>query len=141
MDIKNQIQRIIDKRRQKLTKERDEYEAKMRDTESYYGFGGPYMRQEAARDKRDKQLEELEDFEKQLKATTRHIETKLYVFGCRECGTVTLTTKQPLDAWHECPSCRQMIYLDKIKPQKILIAENEECWQEMLKESLEEAGR
>lgn len=34
MDIKNQIQRIIDKRRQKLIKEIDEYETKMRETES-----------------------------------------------------------------------------------------------------------
>lgn len=137
MDIKERVQKVIDKYRSHLIKERDEFEAKMRDTECVYGFGGPYMRQEAARDKRDKQLEELEDFEKQLKATTRHIETTLYVFGCRECGAVTMTTKQPPDAWHECPGCRQMIYLDGIKPRKILIAENEECWQEMLKESLE----
>ena len=50
MDIKNQIQRIVDKRKQKLEKEIDEYETKMRDTVSYYGFGGPYCRQEAAKE-------------------------------------------------------------------------------------------
>lgn len=54
MDIKERVQKVIDKYRSRLIKERDEFEAKMRDTEYVYGFGGPYMRQEAARDKRDK---------------------------------------------------------------------------------------
>lgn len=82
MDIKNQIQRIIDKRKQKLVKEIDEYETKMRDTKSYYGLGGPYCRQEAAKERREQELEELKDFERQLRKATKHIKATVYAFGC-----------------------------------------------------------
>ena len=140
MDIKNQIQRIIDKRKQKLTKEIDEYEAKMRDTESYYGFGGPYYRQEAAKERREQELEEIEDFERQLRKATKHIKATVYAFGCGKCGAVCMTTRTPFDDWHECPTCRQMIYLRNVSPRTIEIVEDTaEAWQEMLKESLEEA--
>ena len=142
MNIKNQIQRIIDKRKQKLTKEIDEYEAKMRETESYYGFGGPYYRQEAAKERREQELEEIEDFERQLRKATKHIKATVYAFGCGKCGAVCMTTRTPFDDWHECPTCRQMIYLRNVSPHTIEIAEDTaEAWQEMLKESLEEAGR
>lgn len=66
MDLKDRIQKVIDQRRATLLKERDKYEEKMRDTMSFYGVGGAYRRQEAARDKREEQLNELADFEKQL---------------------------------------------------------------------------
>lgn len=53
-----------------------------------------------------------------------------------------MTTKVPFDDWHECPTCRQMIYLRNVSSHTIEIAEDTaEAWQEMLKESLEEAGR
>lgn len=51
MNLKDRIQKVIDQRRKQLIKERDEYERKMHDTVSYYGLGGAYRRQEAARDK------------------------------------------------------------------------------------------
>lgn len=70
MELKDRIQKVIDQRRATLLKERDKYEEKMRDTMSFYGVGGAYGRQEAARDKREEQLKELADFEKQLK--TQH---------------------------------------------------------------------
>lgn len=76
MNLKDRIQKVIDQRRTQLIKERDEYERKMHDTVSYYGLGGAYRRQEAARDKREEQLNELDDFEKQLKNTTRHFEAR-----------------------------------------------------------------
>ena len=142
MNIKNQIQRIINKRKQKLVKEIDEYETKMRDTVSYYGFGGPYCRQEAAKERREQELEEIEDFERQLQKATKHIKATVYAFGCEKCGAVCMTTKVPFDDWHECPTCRQMINLRDVSSHTIEIAEDTaEAWQEMLKESLEEAGR
>lgn len=138
MDIREKTQRIIDKERTRLTKERDKYKRKMRETMSYYGVGGPYRRQEVAKEKRERELGELEDFESQLKRTTKHIETRVYVFGCKKCGTACMTTRKPFEKWHECPTCRGMIYLDDIKQKTIQIAENGETWQEMLKEALEE---
>ena len=137
INLKDRIQKVIDQRRKQLIKERDEYERKMYDTESYYGLGGAYRRQEAARDKREEQLNELDDFEKQLKNTTRHFETTVYFFGCSKCGAVCMTTKQPFDDWHECPTCRQMINLHNVKSKTIRIADDGTAWLEILKEAKE----
>lgn len=138
MDLKDRIQKVIDQRRATLLKERDKYEEKMRDTMSFYGVGGAYRRQEAARDKREEQLNELADFEKQLRNTTKHFEAAVYFFGCNKCGTVCMTTKLPFDDWHECPTCRQMIYLHNVRRKTIRIADDGQAWLEMLKEATEE---
>lgn len=138
MNLKDRIQKVIDQRRATLLKERDKYEEKMRDTMSFYGVGGAYRRQEAARDKREEQLNELNDFEKQLESTTKHFETNVYFFGCNKCGTVCMTTKLPFDEWHECPTCRQMIYLHNVRRKAIRIADDGQAWIEMLKEATEE---
>lgn len=66
-DIKDKMQDLINRQKQRLTKEILECERKLNDTLSYYGVGGPYHRQEDALDRRKKQLDELEDFENQLK--------------------------------------------------------------------------
>mgnify|MGYP000807510729 FL=1 len=100
MDLKDRIQKVIDQRRATLLKERDKYEEKMHDTMSFYGVGGAYRRQEAARDKREEQLNELADFEKQLRNTTKHFEAAVYFFGCNKCGTVCMTTKLPVSYTH-----------------------------------------
>lgn len=138
MNLKDRIQLIIDQRRQQLEKERKEYYDKMHDTMQYYGCGGAYRRQEAAMQKREEQLEELDDFEKQLRRTTRHIEADIYVFGCQNCGAVTMTTRNPFDDWHECPTCRHMVYLQKVPRRTIRIAEDGGAWEEMLKTALNE---
>ena len=135
MELKDRIQKVIDQRRATLLKERDKYEEKMRDTMSFYGVGGAYRRQEAARDKREEQLKELADFEKQLKNTTRHFEATVHFFGCNKCGSVCMTTKYPFDDWHECPTCRQMIYLHNVARKTIRIADDGAAWLEMLKEA------
>lgn len=109
----------------------------MHDTESYYGFNGPYMRQEAARDRRQEQLNELDDFEEQLRSTTKHIEVEAYFFGCHSCGCVCFTTKDPFSDWHECPTCRKMIKLDHIPRRKMKIADEGHVWQEALREAAE----
>lgn len=138
MNLKDRIQLIIDQRRQQLEKERKEYYDKMYDTMQYYGCGGAYRRQEAAIQKREEQIEELDDFEKQLRRTTRHIKADIYVFGCQNCGAVTMTTRKPFDDWHECPTCRHMVYLQKIPRTTIRIAEDGGAWEEMLKTALNE---
>lgn len=91
---------------------------------------------------RKRELEELGDFERQLQRATKHIKATVYAFGCGKCGAVCMTTKAPFDDWHECPTCRQMINLRNVSSHTIEIAEDStEAWQEMLKDSLEEAGR
>lgn len=141
MNLKDRIQKVIDQRRAQLIKERNKYEEKMRDTMSFYGVGGAYGRQEAARDKREEQLNELADFEKQLRNTTKHFEAAVYFFGCNKCGTVCMTTKLPFDDWHECPTCRQMIHLHNIGRKTIRIADDGQAWLEMLEEATEKEGQ
>ncbi len=136
--IRDKIQKVIDKEKERLTRELDMYRKKMDDTEVYYGFGGPYRRQEMAYERREAQLEELEEFEDQLKKVTKHIEADVYVFGCKECRAVCMTTKEPFDDWHECPTCRKMIYLQNVPRQTIRIAGDGTDWQHILKKSLEE---
>lgn len=48
-----------------------------------------------------------------------------------------MTTKQPFDDWHECPTCRQMINLHNVKSKTIRIADDGTAWIEMLKEAKE----
>ena len=133
--LKDKIQKLIDRRRAQLIKEREEFEDKIRDTMSFYGLGGPYSRQEAAKEKREEQLVELADFERQLKNTTKHFEATVYFFGCNDCGAVCMTTKQPFDDWHECPTCRKMINLHNVGRKTIRIADDGMTWLNMLKEA------
>ena len=58
--------------------------------------------------------------------------------GNNGCGTVCMTTKLPFDDWHECPTCRQMIYLHNVRRKTIRIADDGQVWLEMLKEATEE---
>lgn len=83
-------------------------------------------------------VHKLNDFEKRLKNTTRHIKARVYVFGGQDCGAVTMTTKHPFNDWHECPTCRRMIHLQNLPQKTIQIAENGDTWQEILKEALNE---
>lgn len=64
-------------------------------------------------------------------------EATVYFFGCSKCGAVCMTTKQPFDDWHECPTCRQMINLHNAKSKTIRIADDGTAWLEMLKEAKE----
>ena len=122
--IKERIQEIIDERRKQLAKEVELYERKMRDTASYYGVGGLYARQEKAKEERERQLEELEEFAYQLKRTKKIRSLKVYAFGCRSCGCACMTTIEPFDAWHECPTCRQMIHLSDLDSMTLEVTED-----------------
>lgn len=137
MEIKERVGKIIDQKRTRLKKERAEYEQKLRDTRSYYGVGGPYRRQEAAIEARNQKLSELDDFEKQLNETTKHIKTRLWFFKCNSCGAICMTTLKPFSDWHECPTCRNMIYLNNIKDKVVRIADDGGIWFDLLKEANE----
>lgn len=136
MEIKARVQQVIRQRRAQLEKEVKLYEEKMHDTESVFGFGGAYRRQEEARDRRQQQLYELDDFEEQLRSVTKHIEVDLYFFGCRSCGAVCFTTREPFSDWHECPTCRQMINLNQCSSRRVKIVDEGAMWQDALKEAL-----
>ena len=138
MNIKKRVQRIIEQQRKRLLKEKEEYEQKLRDTMSYYGCGGPYRRQEAAIERREEQLEELNDFERQLNRTCRHITVDMYMMGCTSCGTVFMTAKQPFDGWHECPTCRRMIRCQDARRETIKLKDEEQSWTQILEEVIEE---
>lgn len=121
--IKELINQILTDRKEQLKKEIRIYEEKMHDTESYYGFGGAYGRQEKAKELREHQLEELEEFESQLRRTKPTKKLWVYAFGCRECGTACMTTNKPFDSWHECPTCRKMVYLENVPSMELEVTE------------------
>lgn len=135
--IKDVMQRIIDDRRAQLEKERDKYRQKMHDTQYYYGCGGPYMRQEAAMEKREKELDELKRFEYQLRHTVKTKVVGLYVMGCRHCHSVFFSTQSPFNDWHECPACRGMNFITQVPRQDVEIVMDGSGWQEMLKAAVE----
>lgn len=133
MNIKDRVAAIIRRQQQTLQDEIEMYRRKLRETESYWGCGGPYNRQEAAIEKREKQLEELNDFEMQLKYVEKHQDVHMYIFGCKHCGSITMVNQQPFDDWHECPVCRNMVYLKNLKPTNFRIVDTGENWMKQLR--------
>lgn len=140
MNIKDRVQAIIQHQRLTLQEEIDTYRKKMYDTESYWGFGGPYRRQEAAAEKREAQLKELDDFEEQLKHAKKHQDVRMYIFGCRSCGSITMTSRPPFDDWHECPVCRKMVHLRQLPSTDFQIADTGEAWMEQLRKLAQEGS-
>lgn len=107
--IRDLIRSIIADRRRQIVAEIDDWSKKINGTMFYYGCGGPYERQLAAREKREKELEDLNEFEHQIDHLVDLDRIKTFSWYCRECGAVTMTTKMPGGDWHECGSCRRMI--------------------------------
>ena len=140
MDTKGRVGRLIQKQREKLQEEIERYTEKRDGTEEAYGFGGAYSRQQAAIEKRERQLQELDDFEAQLKHTEKHQEVTMYIFGCHSCGSVTMVSGQPFSDWHECPVCRSMVNLPSLKAKTFRIADTGEGWMEQLKALAKEGG-
>ena len=138
MNIKDRVASIIEHQRKVLQNEIQEYQQKLEDTMSFWGCGGPYRRQEAAIERREKQLEELDDFEMQLRRTQKHQDVRMYIFGCKSCGSITMVNRQPFDEWHECPVCRQMIHLNKLKDTQFQIVDTGEVWQQQIRKIAEE---
>lgn len=138
MNIKDRVAAIIQQQRRTLQAEIEMYRQKLYETESYWGCNGPYRRQEAAIEKREKQLEELDDFEMQLKRVEKHQNVSMYIFGCRSCGSITMVSQQPFDKWHECPVCRNMVYLEKLNLTDFQIVDTGTRWMQQLRELAKE---
>lgn len=92
-EIKRRINRVIDIEVGITERERDEFEQKRSDNESWYGLGGPYDRYTKCIESRERHLEELEA----LRSQASH--------------GLQLTEKLKLWPWW-CPSCQMTIYLD-----------------------------
>lgn len=122
--IKELISQILTDRKEQLRKEIGIFEEKMHDTSSYYGTGGAYRRQEKAKEDREAQLEELEEFEYQLKHTKPVKKLTVYAFGCHKCGSACMSTSKPFDSWHECPVCRQMVFLQDVPSMELEVTES-----------------
>ena len=112
----------------------------MRGTMEYWGCGGPYNRQEEAIERRKKQLDELDDFAMQLNRAKKHETVRMWIFGCRSCGSITMVNRQPFDDWHECPACRQMVHLNSLPSKEFEIVDTGETWQEQIKRVAEEGN-
>lgn len=108
--IQARVGQIIDDRREQLQKEIDYWKDKLRDTEEYWGFNGPYSQQEKALERRKKELKDLEEYARQLEKYTPTKEVSMYVFYCRECYNVFMSNYTPKGEWHECPCCKKMVY-------------------------------
>lgn len=137
-DINDKISEIIERQRKSLKKEIIKYQENLHGTIQVYGCGGAYNRQEAAIQKREKQLEELDDFERQLRKAKKCQEVRMYIFGCRNCGGITMVDRKPFNEWHECPVCRKMIYIDNLKSTRFQIVDTGEAWQEQIRKITEE---
>lgn len=126
--ITDRVRGLIKARKEQLTKEIAEWQHKMNDTESYWGLGGPYKRQEQARDAREKELEELEEFERQLGKYIPKTEISMYAVYCRNCGTIVMSSTQPVGEWHECHACKKMIYDNNPERKTFRIEDEGQLW-------------
>lgn len=113
-----ELKNRIDRRITRLNTEITDICQRQKADEIIYGIGGAYRRKEMAIQKRMKEIDELQEFIKQLNEpiiTEEIIYTTLY---CKECHSEILSWKRLTGNWHECPVCRKMIYRN-IGKQKI----------------------
>lgn len=133
-NIADRVRGILSARKEQLNKEIREWQHKMNDTESYWGFGGPYKRQEQALEAREQELKELEEFEHQFGRYVPLIEIEMYGYYCRNCGNVVLSKTQPIGEWHECPACKKMVYNNNPDRKKFRIEDEGQFWLKALTE-------
>lgn len=124
MTVKEKIQAVITKERQRLEKEIKSWNQKLHETEVYYGANGPYYRQLAAKEKRERQLDELKDLEEQLVKTVTHKELTPYILYCKHCGAVSMTFSQPHMDYADCPCCRHSIYTLGIERTRLSVVDD-----------------
>lgn len=115
-EIKRRIKRVIDIEIGITTRERDEFEQKRSDNESWYGLGGPYDRYTKCIDSRENHLEELEALKNQVENGLQLTETlKLWPWWCPSCQMTTYLddsrsrhggTTDIID----CPLCQRTLY-------------------------------
>lgn len=84
--------------------------SRQRDDEFVYEIGGAYRRKQNAIVKREKEITEIREFQKQIRKPLVAEEVIFSVFYCKECHNEILTEGSSAEDWHECPVCRKMIY-------------------------------
>lgn len=107
MDVLN---RKITSRMDKLETSILDLKSRQRDDAFVYGIGGAYRRKENAISRREKEITELREFQKQIRKPLVPKEIIFSVFYCKECHSEILTEGRSVEDWHECPVCRKMIY-------------------------------
>lgn len=93
-----------------LEKGIEDLKIRQREDEFVYGVGGAYRRKENAIIKREKEINELCEFVKQIKKPVIANEIIFSSLYCKECHNEILTEGRMKEDWHECPVCRKMIY-------------------------------
>lgn len=132
--IHKRVNQIIEDRRTQLLKEIDQWEDKLRGTEEFWGMNGPYMQQEAALERRKKELYELEEYARQLGKYIPLKEVTVTALFCRDCGNLILSNQSPTGDWTECPCCKHMIYCNNPPRKTFRIEEDGQDWLEAFKE-------
>lgn len=107
MDVLN---RKITSRMEKLETSILDLKSRQRDDVFVYGIGGAYRRKENAISRREKEITELREVQKQIRKPLVAKEIIFSVFYCKECHREILTEGRSAEDWHECPVCRKMIY-------------------------------
>lgn len=133
--IHKRVNQIIEDRRAQLQKEIEEWRDKLRGTEEFWGYNGPYMQQAAALERRQKELDELEEYARQLGKYIPFKEVSVSVLFCRDCGNLILNSHSPTGKWAECPSCKHMIYCENPTRKTFRIEEDGQEWLEAFKEN------
>lgn len=132
--IKARIRNICTRERNRLKREIEGLKKNLGDTMDVYGVGGAYSRQQKAIEKREAEIREIDDFERQLNSQQRLIPASMYVYGCRSCGAVVMTSAQPTDDWHECPACRKMNRPGRLEKKDFQIADEGKSWMDYIRE-------
>lgn len=91
--IIERMRRVLRIEKDITERERDQFEEKKHDEESYWGVGGNYCRYEKCVDQREAHLEELEALDKLIRDGAQP------------------TEKLQLYPWY-CPTCQDLIYLN-----------------------------
>ena len=114
-NIQARVGQIIEDRRAQLQKEIAEWEDK-------------------ALEKRKKELDELEEFARQLGKYTPYKEVGLYFLHCRNCGNVFMSNYSPTREWHECPCCKKMVYDNNPRRTVFRVEDDGQPWLSALQE-------
>ena len=110
--IQDIIQKMLYDRKMKLNAEIKDLKIRQTQDMSVYGVGGAYGRKERAIEAREKQLKQLEEFQK---STANVITTEPWVtyhYYCKECNLHFWTARRKPDnkEYLECPLCYHLVF-------------------------------
>lgn len=119
----NSLKQKVATRISKLKDEIKVSKEKQWEAEDLYGFGGSYIRREHAVEKREKEIERLEQFVNQIRLPIITTEMRYSVLYCNHCHSEILTQGNIYGEWHECPVCKKMILGNLYRKSIFLVAE------------------